>query len=170
MKRKQVYISLSILGVVTLWFLIFIRQTPPDLTGYVIQKTPNRLLIQAERPKNMRPYGGRERYYELIWVNEQETNYDVGDYVDVWYHSISQHYPRVANTKKMRRSSKDKRQETFLTRKQVIQKVYKGHRPHPAEIFVIDRLDYDNNKALWHIDLYDVFSERCQSFTFDDHV
>ncbi len=170
MKRQHIYILITSLSVFTLWFLIYLRQTPPDLTGYVIQKTPNRLLIQSEKPKNMRPYGGRERYYELIWVNMNETHYDIGDYVDVWYHSISQHYPRVANTKKISRSIRASREDTYFTRKQVIQKVYQDNRPHPAELFVIDRLEYDNKKAVWHVDLYDVFSERCQSFTFDDHV
>lgn len=170
MKQSFFYILIISLSVFTLWFFISLRQTPPDLTGYVIQTTPNRLLIQSENPKDMRPYGGRERYYELIWVNIAVKRYDVGDYVDVWYHSISQHYPRIATTKKIMRSMRATREDTYLTRKQIIQKVYQDTHAHPAELFVIDQLEYDEQEAVWHVDLYDVFSERCQSFSFDDRL
>ena len=170
MKQSFFYILIISLSVFTLWVFISLRQTPPDLTGYVIQTTPNRLLIQSEKPKDMRAYGGRERYYELIWVRMDEKLYDVGDYVDVWYHSISQHYPRTATTKKITRSMRATREDTYLTRKQMIQKVYQNTHAHPAELFVIDQLEYDEQEAVWHVDLYDVFSERCQSFSFDDRL
>ncbi|GEM01119.1 hypothetical protein SAMN05421839_10717 [Halolactibacillus halophilus] len=170
MKQSFFYILILSLGILTLWLFISHRQTTPDLTGYVIRTTPKRLLIQSENPKDMRAYGGRERYYELIWVNIDEKRYDVGDYVDVWYHSISQHYPRIATTKKITQSMRVPQKDTTLTRKQIIQKVYQDTPSHPAELFVIDQIEYDEQAAVWHVDLYDVFSERYQSFSLDDSM
>lgn len=170
MKKLHIFSLLSLIVTLSVCLFIHFKQTPPDLTGYVIKKTPHRLLIQAEQPKNMQPYGGRERYYELIWVDITSSTYDVGDRVDVWYQSISQHYPRMASAQKMQHSISQIDKHACLTEKEVIKKALKDNHPHPAELFIVEQITFDIDEALWHINLYDVYSERRQAFTFDDHI
>lgn len=169
--KKIIGMTLFIIVSITcLSLYIYVRQTPADLTGYIIKKTPDRLLIQSEKPKDMRPSGGRERYYELIWVGTNSTSLELGDYVDVWYHSISQHYPHIASVKKITPVSQQSIKESRLSKKKVIRKVYSDLAMHPSELFVIDQISYIKNKEEWQIDLLDVFSERCQSVIITDQT
>ncbi|GEN57009.1 hypothetical protein GCM10012290_16920 [Halolactibacillus alkaliphilus] len=169
--KKTIGMTLFIIISMTcLSLCIYFKQTPADLTGYVIKKTPERLLIQSEKSKDLRRSGGRERYYELIWVETNSSSLELGDHVDVWYHSISQHYPRIASTKKIAPVNQQSTYNSRLSKKKVIKKVYSGLTTHPSELFVIDQISYIKDKEEWQIDLFDVFSERCQSITIADHT
>ncbi|PXW89018.1 uncharacterized protein DUF3221 [Streptohalobacillus salinus] len=159
MKRRLIYLLCTLTGFVLLTLLI--HSPSSRLTGYIINRKDERILIQAETAKDLSSTGGVDTYYELIWFSNPPEPLEVGDKVDVYYDDTKKnYYPRRSTIKSFETYTPKQPNHAKKNEKEVIQTVFEQHKQHPARLFVITSINFNAETNNWTIKLVNVYSNQ----------
>jgi len=140
----------------------------PDITGYVVEKSNDNILVVSETSEDLRENGGVAEFYEMIWFSNSSNEINLGDKVDIWYNSVNQSYPAKATIKTFNIHEPDQPDDALLTESEVLEQVLSNLDIQPDQLFAIQSIQFNKSKQIWLINLMEIWTEEILTIKFPE--
>lgn len=138
----------------------------PGITGYVMAKSGERVLVLDPVAKDFSSTGGISEFYNAIWFSNAPSNIEIGDKVKVWYDFLEESYPGQSEAKHVEKIPSYKPEGANLNESQALYNALTSQ--DIKGIPVVTSIKYDNLARKWHIEIKDMTSNEKLDITVDD--
>lgn len=129
----------------------------PDLTGYVVGKSDNSILVVAVEKQDFSSTGGVDEFYEAISFRGDIGEVKLGDHVKVWHTGeVAESYPGQAELAKVEVIPPEEIEGAKLNTQEVLQKVIQLKEDRTV---VIKSIEYQAEKEIWQVEVTSINSE-----------
>ena len=128
----------------------------PDLIGYVMEKTEDRMLVVSQEPQDFSQTGGVKEFYNATWLSNVQADIAIGELVKVWFEGgVAESYPSQTKLGKFEIIKTERPEGADLSTDQVIRKALM----ELEQLVAIRSLQYDREKDRWDIEFKTIFEE-----------
>lgn len=132
----------------------------PDITGYIIDKTNNTILVASETPKDLSENGGVTEFYDMIWFSNPPSTITLGDKIDIWYDAIDQSYPGRSKIEAYNIHKSEQPEGALCTESEVLEHVLSNFVIEPNQFIVIESLTFNEAENFWSVDLREILTQQ----------
>lgn len=161
-------LALGLIILVPLFIGCVNRNNEPGITGYVMDKEGDRMLVASYEAQDLSDDGGVSQFYQLIWFSNAPETIEIGDKVSIWYNDLNESYPAQSSVKDYKIIESTKPNDANLTEIQALKRALAKQKNHPSQVFAVQSITFDQDEANWLIELYEVWSEKSYSYQIDD--
>ena len=131
----------------------------PDLTGYVVEKMNDSILIANEESIDLSANGGVSNYYQMIWFSNPPKELSYGDKVHIWYDEVEESYPSRSIIVDYCLIDSDTHEGAALTESEVLNQVLAEYESKPSELFAVHTTDFNPRTKTWLISLIEIWTQ-----------
>jgi len=142
--------------------------TEPGITGYVMQRDNDRILVISQAPKDFSANGGVKEFYDAIWFSKAPKDVKIGDRVKVWYEYVAESYPGQSEVKHIEVIASQKPDGADLTESEVLSKALKSKEVNAGETIVAKSISYDAEADVWKVEMKEVMGEKIYNLQIED--
>ncbi|RDW20972.1 YobA family protein [Oceanobacillus chungangensis] len=123
----------------------------PGITGYVIDKIEESILIVNPEAVDFSETGGKEEFYDAVWANNSPEDIKVGDQVNVWFDAgVQESYPGQASVGKIEIIPSSTSEGATLSDNEALNKAITAM-TLKNKLFTVRSIVYDSDKERWTI-------------------
>lgn len=131
----------------------------PDITGYVVSKNEQTILVTSSEPEDLSNSDGLEEYYDVISASDAPENVQVGDEVNLWYKGdILESYPAQTSVGKLEIIPSSTPEGATLTESDALSKAL-SQNEFENNTLVIQSIAYQSDEDIWSIKFKDLIFE-----------
>ncbi|MEC6748591.1 DUF3221 domain-containing protein [Marinilactibacillus sp. XAAS-LB27] len=141
------------------FLMIGCTQNEPNITGYVMDKNDESVLIVSNHSADYGSTGSSEGFYDAVTASNALDEVKIGDLVEVWYaDGVRETYPAQATIGTLNVIPSEQPEGADLTKSEVLDKILPQYSPenHPLGV---KSIYYDENQDTWSIILRSLFDE-----------
>lgn len=122
----------------------------PGITGYVIKKDGQRILVVSQEAKDFSLSGGEKNFYDAVWLKEPPIDVMVGEKVRVWFgnEEIESSYPAQTSVGKIEIIPSSTPKGATLSESEALKSVLEQNET-PNEILTVKSISLDADKNEW---------------------
>ncbi|MFZ3579744.1 YobA family protein [Virgibacillus sp. DJP39] len=125
----------------------------PGITGYVMDKKEQRILVVSQEVKDFSESGGTKEFYDAVWANEAPNDVMVGEQVSVWFKGeVETSYPGQTSVGKLEVKTSYTPEDATLSDAEALNKALNQNEVG-NEILTVQSISYDAKKDEWSISL-----------------
>lgn len=130
----------------------------PDITGYVMDKYDDAILVINTEAKDFSQTGGVEEFYEAVWVSNITESVNLGDQVEVWFEGgVAESYPDQAEMGQLNVIESPVPEGADFSESKALS-IALSEEGFETESLAVRSITYDDAEGLWRIELRDVHS------------
>ncbi|MGF2617432.1 DUF3221 domain-containing protein [Rossellomorea vietnamensis] len=123
----------------------------PGITGYVMDKTGQKILVVSAKAKDYSGNGGVKEYYDAVWASEAPNDVKVGEQVKIWFDGgMDTSYPGQAAVGKLEVMPSSSPEGAALSEAEALNKALSQNK-FENEILTARTISYDADKDEWLI-------------------
>ncbi len=145
-----------------------IPDTEPGITGYVMDKTDDSMLVVDPEAQDFSETGGTDEFYDAIRFSDIPDHVELGDHVRVWYDMVADSYPGQASAAHVEVIPSQSPEGATMTESELLNQVLEAHQAEISELVVVDSITYDSRNELWEVILNGVWDDDIYTFEIAD--
>lgn len=134
----------------------------PDITGYVMDKGGEGILVVSTEAKDYSGTGGIAEYYNAAWVGGAPDEIEMGDFVEILFDGgVNDSYPAQASAGEIEVVPGSTPEGATLSDTEALNKALTAE-PFENEILTVHSIEFDADQSEWSIVLKntDSYEER----------
>lgn len=167
MKNKLILIVMLLLAVSFAGCLGNTPNTDPGMTGYVMQRDAERILVIDTEAQDFSETGGIDEFYNAIWFSDAPDNIVIGENVNVWFDVVADSYPGQAKAEHIEVIPSEKPDNADLTEAEALHKALMSLESDAGNL-VVRSIEYEDEDKLWTIELKELWEEGTRTIEVDD--
>jgi len=136
----------------------------PGMTGYVMAKENERILVVDPIPKDFSSTGGVDEFYNAIWFSNIPEAIKEGDKVKVWFDAVAESYPGQSEALKIEVIPASRPDGADLDESTAIYKALHSGEINTSWPTVLKSIRYENETDTWGIDIGEAIGEELKTF------
>lgn len=133
------------------------QSSKPGITGYVMDKEGDRILVVDPESNDYSSTGGVSEFYNAIWFSNA-GDAEIGDEVNVWFDIVADSYPGQSEAKRVEKIPSYQPDGANLTNTKALYKALKSF--ETKGFFAVLSIEFDNDSMSWHIELKDPMDDK----------
>ncbi|WP_181350305.1 YobA family protein [Thalassobacillus sp. CUG 92003] len=130
--------------------LILVGCTSPDITGYIMDKKNNEILVVATESEDT---GETKEFYDAVWARDAPGDVKIGEQVDVWYDGpIAESYPGQTSAGRVDVIPSSILEGATLSDAEALNKALTQQRPENGTL-TVRSISYEADQDEWSIKL-----------------
>jgi hypothetical protein len=148
-----------------------VKNNEQGITGYVMQKMDNRMLVVSDVPQNFSDTGGLNEFYNAIMLSNMPGEIELGQKVKVIITGpIAESYPAQAEADRVKVLPSIKPTGANLSREEALKKALTDKENEINGYTVaVKELNYENESDSWKVLLKDTINNKEMSFQIEDN-
>lgn len=150
-----------------LGLLLFLSQPlsqEPSITGYVMARDNNRLLVVSSQPKDLSKDQGLPAFFDMVWLSDVPEEILLGAKVSAWYGIQADSFPAQAQAERFKILPGQKLNGSTLEDQDVLNHILKKNTPELTQgLWAVQKIEYDPQEGMWTL----VFVETWQDSTIE---
>ncbi|MBU5595000.1 YobA family protein [Amphibacillus sp. MSJ-3] len=144
----------------------------PDITGYVVEKSEQNILVSSVIPEDLSGNGGVSEFYQMIWFSNAPKELNYGDKVDIWHKELHESYPARSTIEHYTICESDSPEGAKMTESEVLEQVLSQKDIQPSELYAVRSTYFNKNKQTWIITLVEIWTEEVVTIEYSetDHL
>lgn len=138
------------------------------ITGYVVEKSNNNILVVSETSEDLSENGGVPEFYEMIWFSNVADEINLGDKIDIWYNSVDQSYPAKSTIKRFNIHKSNQPDGALLTESEVLKQVLTNLAIQPNQLFAIQSVQFNKVSQIWLIHFMEIWTEETLTIEYSE--
>ncbi|RIW31349.1 DUF3221 domain-containing protein [Bacillus salacetis] len=123
----------------------------PGITGYVMDKEGQRILVVSTEAKDFSGNGGMEEFYDAVWASNPQKEVELGEQVKIWFEGgVETSYPGQAAVGKIEIMPSTTPEGAVLSDTEALNRALSKN-TFENEIVTAQSIQYDADKDEWTI-------------------
>ncbi|TXC92709.1 DUF3221 domain-containing protein [Metabacillus litoralis] len=123
----------------------------PGITGYVMDKEGQKILVVSTEAKDYSENGGIEEFYDAVWVNKSPNDVKVGEKVKIWFDGgVEESYPGQTTVGKLEVMQSSTPEGATFSDTEILNRALSKNK-FENEILTAQSISYDADKDEWSI-------------------
>ncbi len=137
----------------------------PGITGYVMDKQENEILVVAKEAQDFRSTGGIPEFYNAVWFSNAPSEIAIGDYVNVWYDFVAESYPGQSEVKEITAIPSEPPNGAILNESEILAQTLQSL--ELTGLYGVELIEFHANSNVWRIILKDLLFEDEESIELE---
>ncbi len=168
--KKMIFIGLLTLLILTgCNSMTTVFRGTPNITGYVMDKNDEAILVVSTEPEDFSQSGGNERFFDAVWASNAPDNVAIGEEVSIWFEGgVNQSYPAQAAIGELNTLSSPTPGGADLSEAEALNKAL-TQEEFVDDILTLQSISYDNDEDEWTVVLEETNSYEEHTLQVEDN-
>lgn len=140
----------------------------PDITGYVVEKSNENILVSSTTPEDLSENGGVSEFYQMIWFSNAPEDLSCGDKIDIWHNDIQESYPARSTIDHYDIYQADSPDGAMMNESEVLEQVLSQKEVQPNQLFAVRSTQFNKTNKTWLITLIEIWTEDVVTIEFSE--
>jgi hypothetical protein len=139
------------------------------ITGYVINKENDRILVISSDAQDFSDSGGLDEFYNAIWFSKAPKDIIIGEKVMVWFDIVAESYPGQSEVKKIAIVPSKLPEDADLTEADALNKALASKEIDANQVLAVKSIEYNKQDDNWSIKLKETWSDKVYDIKVEDN-
>jgi hypothetical protein len=168
MKRIFTFILVLLLAVSLLGCSSDNSKDEAGITGYVMNKENDRILVVSSKAQDFSANGGVNEFYNAIWFSKAPKDIKTGEKVMVWFDIVAESYPGQSEVKEIAIVPGQLPEGADLTEADALNKALASEEVDANQVLAVESLEYNKQEDNWSIKLKETWSDKVYDIKVED--
>jgi len=167
MKRIFTFILVLLLAVSLLGCSSDNSKDEAGITGYVMNKENDRILVVSSEAQDFSANGGVNEFYNAIWFSKAPKDIKIGEKVMVWFDIVAESYPGQSEPKEIAIVPSQLPEGADLTEADALNKALASEAIE-NQVLAVKSIEYNSQEDSWNIKLKEALSDKVYDIKVED--
>lgn len=167
MKRIFTFILVLLLAVSLLGCSSDNSKDEAGITGYVMNKENDRILVVSSEAQDFSANGGVNEFYNAIWFSKAPKDIKTGEKVMVWFDIVAESYPGQSEVKEIAIVPSQLPEGASLTEADALNKALASEAIE-NQVLAVKSIEYNSQEDSWNIKLKETLSDKVYDIKVED--
>lgn len=137
------------------------------ITGYVMKKDNDRILVVSSEAQDFSSDGGVDEFYNAIWFSEAPKDIKIGEKVMVWFDIVAESYPGQSEIIEIEVVPSQLPEGADLTEADALNKALVSG-DIENQVLAVKSIEYNSQEDNWNIKLKETWSGKVHDIKIED--